>query len=215
VTNRSRARELAAESLARGDAVGWFETLYREAEAEPDLVPWADRVPNPSFVTWCEQTRFDFANRRCLDVGCGLGDNAEHMARAGARVTAFDVSPSAVAACRARFPESSVRYETADLLHPPAAWDGAFDFVLEVYTLQVLPPEPRRQALSHLARFVAPGGALLIVCRGRDPEEATGHMPWPLTRSELALPDLTEISFEDFLDDESPPVRRFRVLLRG
>lgn len=30
---RARARELAAESVAAGDATGWFERLYAEAEA--------------------------------------------------------------------------------------------------------------------------------------------------------------------------------------
>jgi SAM-dependent methyltransferase len=194
--------------------VGWFETLYREAEALPDLVPWADREPNPSLVAWHQRSGFDFANARCLDVGCGLGDNAEYMAAAGARVTAFDVAPSAVRACRARFPESRVRYEIADLLRPPEAWSSAFDFVLEVYTLQVLPPSTRSTALSQLSRLVAPGGVLLVVCRGRDPEDPEGRMPWPLLRSELSIPGLEELSFEDYLDDEAPPVRRFRVALR-
>jgi hypothetical protein len=42
-------------------------------------------------------------------------------------------------------------------------------------------------------------------------------MPWPLTRAELgaiAMPNLTLVSFEDFIDDEDPPVRRFRALFR-
>jgi hypothetical protein len=42
-------------------------------------------------------------------------------------------------------------------------------------------------------------------------------MPWPLAREEIdafhAL-GLETVSFEEFLDDESPPVRRFRVELR-
>ncbi|HZN61865.1 MAG TPA: hypothetical protein VFC90_05620 [Planctomycetota bacterium] len=39
-------------------------------------------------------------------------------------------------------------------------------------------------------------------------------MPWPLTRREveaLASLGLRERSFEDFRDDEEPPVRRFRA----
>ena len=38
-------------------------------------------------------------------------------------------------------------------------------------------------------------------------------MPWPLTRAELEdVPTLHTLLFEDYLDGESPPVRRFRVL---
>jgi hypothetical protein len=40
-------------------------------------------------------------------------------------------------------------------------------------------------------------------------------MPWPLTSRELnhfTEIGLQELSFEDFLDSEDPPARRFRVL---
>ena len=37
MTDRTRARALASESIARGDAVGWFERLYAEALLTPTL----------------------------------------------------------------------------------------------------------------------------------------------------------------------------------
>jgi len=43
-------------------------------------------------------------------------------------------------------------------------------------------------------------------------------MPWPLTRGEveaIAGDRLTLTAFEDFLDAEDPPVRRFRATFRG
>lgn len=42
---RARARQLSAESVAAGDATGWFERLYAEAEAGVCVVPWADGLP--------------------------------------------------------------------------------------------------------------------------------------------------------------------------
>jgi hypothetical protein len=42
-------------------------------------------------------------------------------------------------------------------------------------------------------------------------------MPWPLTKDELTdflRFGLKEVSFEDYVDDEEPPVRRFRVAYR-
>jgi hypothetical protein len=86
--------------------------------------------------------------------------------------------------------------------------------VLESYTLQVLPHDLRDRAVEAISSFVAPGGTLLVIARGRERDEPEGKMPWPLTREELALfqtLELSEKSFEDYMDNEEPPVRRFRV----
>ncbi len=215
MTDRTRARALAKESLERGDAVGWFERLYAEAHRGDAIVPWADLAPNPHVVEWLE--REAPAPGRALDIGSGLGDGAEALAQRGFEVVAFDVSATAIAEARRRFPSSRVDYRVADLLALPEAFVGAFDLVIECYTLQVLPPEARAQAIAALHRSLAPGGALLVVARGREPEEPPGQMPWPLTRAEveaIASPGLARVSFEDFLDREDPPVRRFRALFR-
>ncbi len=214
MTDRTRARTLARDAIARGRPVAWFETLYREAEAGTAVVPWADLVPNPHLVAWLDA--HPDVRGRALDVGAGLGDNAEELARRGLDVVAFDVAETAVAAARARFPRSRVADAVADLLDPPPAWRGAFNLVAETYTLQVLPPPERALAARALGDLVAPGGTLLVIARGREPSEPEGAMPWPLTRAEverLAVAGLAVTSFDDFVDDEQPPVRRFRATL--
>jgi SAM-dependent methyltransferase len=213
---RNRARELAQAHVAKGDAVGWFEPLYAEAQGNAERVPWADLKPNPNLIDWLDRKAIRGDGRTALVVGCGLGDDAELLAARGFLVTAFDVAPSAVDWCCRRFPTTSVRYETADLLNPPAAWSGAFDFVFEAYTLQVLHTAAMRsQAISRLAAFPSTGGTLLVICRGRDATDSEGQMPWPLMRDELAALEqcgLVQIEFEDFWDQhEAPPVRRFRA----
>jgi 2-polyprenyl-3-methyl-5-hydroxy-6-metoxy-1,4-benzoquinol methylase len=209
VTDRRRARELARRALERGDATGWFEELYAGAHEEGDI-PWADLVPNPMLVEWLATHA---VSGRALKVGAGLGDDAEELARRGMAVTAFDVAPTAVEWARRRFPDSDVDYVVADVLAPPAEWSGAFDFVMEAYTLQVLPPELRPVAADAIAATLAPGGTLLVIARGREPHEDPGAMPWPLTPGELRglFADLTLVRFEDLLDDEDPPVRRLRA----
>jgi SAM-dependent methyltransferase len=213
---RNRARELAQTHVAKGDVIGWFEPLYAEAQGDPRRVPWADLTPNPNLVEWLDRETIHGDGRSALVVGCGLGDDAELLVARGFRVTAFDVAPSAVAWCRQRFPKSAVRYETADLLDPPADWNGAFDFVFEAYTLQVLPTAARAGAIERVAAFLRPRGTLLVICRGREPNDPEGQMPWPLLRGELTLLEqsgLDQVAFEDFFDaSEPPPVRRFRAL---
>lgn len=214
---RDEMRRLAADSLARGDAVGWFETLYQRAGDDLARIPWADLVPNPLLVDWLAEPDAPRAQGRALVVGCGYGDDAEALAGAGFAVTAFDVAPTAIAACRARFPASAVEYVVADALALPAGWRGAFALVCESYTLQVLPPAARAPLLAGLAATLAPGGALLVLCRGREPADAEGELPWPLTRAELdtvCAAGLEPARFEDLLDDETLPVRRFRALYR-
>jgi SAM-dependent methyltransferase len=103
------------------------------------------------------------------------------------------------------------------VLNPPTEWQRSFDFVLESYTLQVLPPFLRLQAIEQIANFVAPGGTLLAICRGRDSQEESGQMPDPIARDELlkfAHAGLSLESFKDYLDEEVPPVRRFRATFK-
>jgi SAM-dependent methyltransferase len=210
---RDEMRRIAAESIARGDATGWFDTFYQQAGGNWDLVPWADRQPNPWLVAWLRTFGASPTRRRCLVVGCGLGDDAEALASAGFDVTAFDVSPTAIQAARQRFPRSGVDYVISDVLHPPESWLAAFDLVYEAFTLQVLPPDARRKAQTSIASYVALGGRLFVLCRAREANEPVGEMPWPLTREELDYfvtlglrPSSVEI-----VEDEDPPVRRFRA----
>lgn len=216
-SNRERVRQLAEESIADNDATGWFERVYAEAAGEASVVPWADLAPNQNLVTWLDREGVAGAGKKALVVGCGLGDDAEELTRRGFAVTAFDIAPTAVQWCVRRFEGSSTHFTVGDLLDPPAFWTAAFDFVLESYTLQALPDDLRETALRNVRAFLAPGGTLLVICRGRGDDDLPGKVPWPLLRSELdqfvAL-GLVEHRFEDYPDEKEPEKRRFRVEYR-
>src|SRR5689334_22638059 len=142
-TDEADPRAFIFEYLERGDATGWFDQVYVRAQGNTGAVPWAALQPRPPFAEWAQRTGLDGKGKRAVVIGCGLGDDAEELARRGFAVTAFDVAPSAVQWCRRRFPDSPVRYEVGDLLDPPPPWHGAFDLVAESYTLQALPDELR------------------------------------------------------------------------
>ncbi|WP_104423270.1 class I SAM-dependent methyltransferase [Methylobacter tundripaludum] len=212
--HRATARQLAQEAIAAGHPLEWFEQLYAQALSEGVSVPWADHVPNPNLIELFQKIdgRFSFG-QRALKVGCGLGDDAEWLSGLGFDVTAFDISPTAISVCESRFPNSKVMYITRDLFQAPDNWSGAFDLVLESYTLQVLPPELRAKALKQISEFVLPGGYLMLITRLRGDSEAIGSMPWPLAQREidtLKSQGFVERYSEDYIDDEQPAVRRFR-----
>jgi hypothetical protein len=214
--HRATAREIARKHLNSDDPLGWFEDLYSQAGEDASILPWADLAPNPNLIDWLNQN----GTAGCglaIEVGSGLGDNAEELARRGFKTTGFDISKSAIAWSRRRFPQSSVSYTVADLFAAPIEWTARFDFVLESYTLQVLPPNLRADAVRCIASFLACGATLLVIARGREPSEPEGKVPWPLTKDELALFEdqgLKKLSFEDYVDREDPPVRRFRAVYR-
>ncbi len=211
---RAKARQLAQEFAQRGNATGWFEELYAQAQGNQQAIHWADLAVNPNLVEWLDRRNIGGTGKLALVVGCGLGDDAEELARRGFEVVAFDIAPTAIAWCRQRFPQSPVEYMVADVFDPPQGWRGSFDFVLEAYTLQVLPADVSSRAMTSIAGLLAKDATLLVICRGRSPGEPPGELPWPLTAEELEMfksAGLRQVHFEDYFDQEEPPVRRFRV----
>jgi 2-polyprenyl-3-methyl-5-hydroxy-6-metoxy-1,4-benzoquinol methylase len=151
---RARTREIAAEFAARGDALGWFEALYKESEGNTELIPWADLEPNRFFKEWAEKTRLKGNGAKALVVGCGLGDDAKYLHDLGFDVTAFDISPTAIEWARRIHAGIDIQFEVADLFQPFRGWLGAFHFVLEVYTIQPLPMEMRSKVIDAIGAFV-------------------------------------------------------------
>ncbi|MDP1849435.1 MAG: methyltransferase domain-containing protein [Solirubrobacteraceae bacterium] len=194
------------------DPVGFFEPLYVAAAAGQDAVPWDRGAPHPLVAEWAADV--DGAGRSALVVGSGLGPDAELLAERGFAVVAFDVSPTAIASTRERFPDSPVRYEVANLLEPPPSWHHAFDLVLESLTVQSMPPQFHADAIANVARMVAPGGTLLVVATARDAAAGTPDgPPWPLTRAEVesfASEGLRAVEIEAIRGTGVPPRWRAR-----
>ena len=197
-------RELANQAIAEGDVTAWFERLYTAAATGDAVVPWDREAPHSLLAEWAARSAATGYGRRALVVGAGLGRDAEFVAGLGFDVVAFDISPTAIESARRRHPDSAVHYVAADLFDPPVQWRGAFDLVVESMTVQALPDPPRRSAIAQVGPFVAPGGTLLVIAAGRDPQTAADGPPWPLTRAEIdgfAEGDLTPGRIEELRGD--------------
>jgi SAM-dependent methyltransferase len=162
------------------DEAAW-EERYR---AKPAL--WSGR-PNPQLVTEVA----GLTPGRALDVGCGEGADAIWLAERGWRVSAVDISRTALdraaahaeaagprVAGRIDWRHADLRDGTAD--SGEALEPGGYDLVSAQF--MQLPSDIRRVVFARLAMAVAPGGRLLIV----------GHHPSDLRTSahRMHFPDM-------------------------
>nr|QLJ99097.1 NAD(P)/FAD-dependent oxidoreductase [Micromonospora carbonacea] len=156
-----------------------FEEAAWEERYRARTAVWSGR-PNPQLVAEVA----GLPAGRALDVGCGEGADAAWLAERGWRVTAVDISTTALeraaAHAAAAGPGVADRIEWlhADLRDQPPA-EGAYDLVSAQF--MHLPSEARRELFARLAAAVTPGGTLLIV----------GHHPRDLRTSahRMHLPD--------------------------
>jgi SAM-dependent methyltransferase len=178
------ASDLGVKAVAEGDPTRWYDELWSAAARGDVSLPWDHTDPSDVVAAYVDA--HPGGGRRAAVIGCGLGADSEHLARHGWATTAFDISPAAVAAVRERYPDSPVDYRVADLLDLPDELVGAFDLVVEVFTLQALHPSLRDRAIDGVRRLLTPGGTALVVQFVRlDDEERTAEPPWLLSHAEI------------------------------
>ncbi len=155
-----------------------------------------------------------------LELGAGTGTDAIWLARRGFRVTALDLSPTAVEMARQKAEAAGVEVDflVADLLRdelPP----GPFDFVFDrgcFHTFEL--PEERSRLVEIVWRRLAPGGHWFSLMGSADgPEREEG----PPRRTAIEIVSAVEPWFEILLlkstrfDSRLPePPRAWACLMR-
>jgi ubiquinone/menaquinone biosynthesis C-methylase UbiE len=145
------------------------EVEARKYLVEPHIPGFAD------FERW--------RGKRVLEVGCGIGTDSINFARAGAELTAVDLSPESlhVAERRAEVMKvgDRIRFLQANAEELASVLDGEeFDLV---YSFGVVHHTPRPdRALAEMRRLVEPGGTLKLMVYHRRSWKAF----WILTAQE-------------------------------
>ncbi len=154
--------------------------------------PWMSPYRFPGILARIEREAARLRGRRLLDLGCGLGYDSVEFLRRGVRVTASDVSSSALALAQRHFEIAGVRPDglvVATALALPHA-DSSFDAVWSDGVLYYTGDMPR--ALREIYRVLRPGGRAIVSHLRRRPS-------WLDALSRLGR---APIEFKD----EEPPV---------
>ncbi|MFD3661905.1 class I SAM-dependent methyltransferase [Streptomyces sp. NPDC058659] len=144
----------SADRWSEGGA-GWWDGFYADRDKP---VPFFVAKPDENLVSYVEQGLLPVGGK-ALDLGCGPGRNALHLASLGFDVTAVDLSPAAIAWAEERAREAgaeSVRFVCGDAFAAPL--DGPYDLVYDSGCFHHLPPHRRVSYLALLDRVLAPGG---------------------------------------------------------
>lgn len=135
----------------------WFEEIDRRFLSASYFALDKEGRPFGRFM------RPDFiAGKEVLEVGCGMGTHASMLRRAGARLTAIDLTERAIEVTKRRFEVFGLEahIQRADAEKLPFA-DKSFD---TVWSWGVIHHSSRfENCLSEIARVLRPGGHLMLM----------------------------------------------------
>ncbi|MEU9479789.1 methyltransferase domain-containing protein [Streptomyces sp. NPDC048191] len=158
-----------ADRWSEGGAA-WWDGFYGDRDRP---VPFFAAKPDENLVSYLD--RGLIAPGRALDLGCGPGRNALHLAARGFEVDAVDLSPAALAWAEERAREAgaarasgAVRFHCGDAFALTSSdagrLSGPYDLVYDSGCFHHLPPHRRVSHLALLERVLAPGGYFALTC---------------------------------------------------
>lgn len=180
-------------------------THWNERYTKGDT-PWDTAAPSSELQRVLREVQV--APGRALELGCGTGNNAVWLAQQGFDVTAADLSRVALERARRRAEVAgvTVHFLEVDVMQPPPALIGPFDFFFDRGCYHAVRREDRTAYPTLIARLTR-SGALGLVLTGNACEP---HDPGPPTVSEEEIRAELGASFEvvqlrAFRFDEADP----------
>ncbi len=147
----------------------WWSAFFKDrAEPCPFLVDW----PDENLAAWFGARLL--APGHVLELGCGNGRNAAHLAGLGCTVDAVDFSAQAIewAEKRARPAGAAVAFQCCSIFDATFS-DGGYDLVYDSGCFHHLPPHRRKDYVELVHRALRPGGSYGLVCFR--PEGGSGY----------------------------------------
>lgn len=137
-----------------------WEQLYQDKEVE--TMPWFNANLDPDVEK--ALTKFNLQAGTALDIGTGPGTQAMILAERGFKVTATDLSATAIAKASAKAKEKglNISWKQDDILN--SNLEGEFDLALDRGCFHVLPPERRQDYVTVVHSLIKPKGYLFLKC---------------------------------------------------
>lgn len=151
-----------------------------DASYRQDPAPWDIGAPQPAVVRVASAGGFAGA---VLDVGCGTGENALHIASLGLPVLGVDVAGTALAIARLKAAERGIEAEftTADAFRLDRLGRG-FATVLDCGLFHTFDGEERPRYVASLAAVTGTDATLYVLCFSDEGSETGPH---PVSQDEL------------------------------
>ena len=104
----------------------------------------------------------DVANRKAVDLGCGVGQNAIALAKSQAMVTAVDFSSNQLFEAKklARQENVSIEFINSDIVHLSILDDESFDIAISACAMAFV--RDIQTAFSEVCRILKPGGRFVV-----------------------------------------------------
>ncbi len=166
------------------DTCGVRYNATRTGDRGAELRPLIDALP---------------ANAEVLDIGCGGGRPVASTLSRHASVTGVDISSVQIAEARKALPDARLIEGDVGSLEFD---DASFDAIVSFYTLFHLPRKEHHPLLARIARWLKPGGHLLVTVANTDHPGYTERdfcgvtMFWSHFESSWYVTVLEELGFE-------------------
>ena len=122
-----------------------YDDRYRQVHSR-DL-RWFQQAPSPIVEDVIRRFR---PGSKILEIGCGEGRDAIHLLNRGHDVLATDIAPSAIACCKADFPQWADRFQVLDCIKERL--DAKFDFIYAVAVIHMLVEDVHRDGFYTFLR---------------------------------------------------------------
>lgn len=138
---------------------GQYRLMYRLG-----FTPW-DTGKVPAELDALGAATTASAPGRALEIGCGTGTNAVHLAQQGWDVTAVDSAPKALANARRRAQLAGVKidWREQDVAKLSDGLTPGYGLIYDIGCFHTL-PDPIRDQWAHGVTTLAAPGAVLLVC---------------------------------------------------
>jgi len=134
----------------------FWDQFFRQRRESGDDLDWGGLWTEPFLPPLRES-----GVRTVLELGCGTGNDAARLARAGYRVTAIDHSEEAIEQARAKF-GPMVTFLVADMTEALPFADSSFDAVMSNVAAHMFPDAVTRTLFAEVRRLVRADGLFVF-----------------------------------------------------